>query len=354
MKQTNRTTSLMLGVAAAALLASPAAAGRPERSGQTITPIFEKGTYGELTMSAVSPDLTGETGGGADIDDVGDTYYGFGAAFKMDVDEQLSFGVIFDQPWGADITYEEDPAYGIFSDSNTEWNSNAITALGRYKFGNGFSLYGGIRAESLELEVNLPTAGSENTIEKSTGFGYTVGAAYEVPARAARISLTYHSEVEHEADVQLNGADNGDTTFSMPSSINLEARTAINPTTVIFGSLRYVEWKALDIDVNFVGDLVDYEDNTLHTSFGIGRAFSREWAGAVTVDYDPATDSPQSDLSPTDGKFGLGLAATYTMDDTKITGLVKLLSIGDADTNNGSDFQDNTTVAVGLKIARSF
>ena len=353
MKQTNRTTPLMMGVAAAALMASPAAAGRPERSGQTITPIFENGTYGELTMSAVSPDLTGETSGGADIEDVGDTYYGFGAAFKMDVDEQLSFGVIFDQPWGADITYEEDPLVA-YSGARTEWNSNAITALGRYKLGNGVSVYGGIRAESLEIEIEVPIASVDHEIEKSTGFGYTVGAAYEVPARAARVSLTYHSEIAHEADVQSSGADNGDTTFSMPSSINLEARTAINPTTVIFGSMRYTDWKSLEIDVNGQPELVTYEDNTLQTSFGVGRAFSREWAGAVTVDYEPATDSPQSDLSPTDGKFGLGVAATYTMDDTKITGLVKFLSIGDAETSNSSDFQDNTTVAVGLKIARSF
>ncbi|WP_052700988.1 OmpP1/FadL family transporter [Loktanella sp. S4079] len=332
----------------------PAIAGTPERSGQSVTPLFERGTYGELTFSAVSPDLTGETAGGDSISDLGDTYFGFGGAFKKDINEQLSFGVIFDQPWGADITYNGDATNGVFTDSNTEWNSAAITALARYKLSGGFSLHGGIRAEQLEIDVNLPAAGAENTIEQSTGFGYSVGAAYEVPAKAARISLTYHSAVEHTADVSFNGADDGETTFEMPASLNLEMRHAISPTTIIFGSARYIDWTSLDINTTTFGDLVGYTDDTLQTSFGVGKGFSREWAGAITVDYEQPTDSPVSDLSPTDGKFGLGIGATYTMDQTKISGLVKIISNGDAVSNAGSNFNDNTTMAVGFKIARTF
>ncbi|WP_162617512.1 OmpP1/FadL family transporter [Yoonia maritima] len=348
------TTLLKISTAVCVMGATAAVAGTPERSGQSVASIFERGTYGEFTFSAVSPDLTGETSGGDDISDLGDTYYGFGGAFKKDIDDTLSFGVIFDQPWGADITYNMDATNGVFSDANTEWNSSAITALGRYRLGNGFSLHGGLRAETLEIDVNLPAAGAENTIEASTGFGYTVGAAYEIPAKAARISLTYHSVVEHNADVSFNGADDGDTTFDMPSSFNLEFRRAISATTIVFGSARYIDWKSLDINTNSFGDLVSYSDNTLQTSIGVGRAFSKEWAGIVSVDFEPATDSPVSDLSPTDGKLGLGVGATYTMDQTKITGIVKVLSNGDAVSNAGSMFDDNTTVALGLKIARTF
>ncbi|WP_394177578.1 OmpP1/FadL family transporter [Yoonia maritima] len=350
----SQTTLFGLTVAAGTLCATAVAAGTPERSGQSITPIFERGTYGELSFSAVSPDLTGETVGGDSISDLGDTYFAFAGAFKKDINDSLSFGVVFDQPWGANITYNDDATNGVFTDANTEWNSAAITALGRYKLGNGFSIHGGIRAETLEIDVNLPAAGAENTIKESTGFGYTIGAAYEIPAKAARISLTYHSAVEHKADVSFNDADDGETTFDMPESLNLEFRHAVSPTTVIFGSARYIDWTSLDINTNSFGDLVGYADDTLQTSFGVGRGFSKEWAGAITVDYEPPTDSPVSDLSPTDGKFGLGIGGTYTRDQTKISGLVKVLSNGDAVSNAGSAFNDNTTLAVGFKIARTF
>lgn len=354
MKQKTHQNLTKITAAALALSASSAMAGTPERSGQSINSIFEGGTYGELTFTGVSPSLTGTTSGGSAISDLGDTYFGFSGAYKRDINDQWSIGVIVDQPWGADITYETAATSGVFSGSNTEWNSTAVTALARYKLGNGFSIHGGLRAETLEIDVNLPVAGALNTINASTGFGYTVGVAYEIPAKATRVSLTHHSAVTHKADVDINGASDGTTTYEMPKSFNLEFKKAISRTTVIFGSARYIDWKSLDIDTNTFGDLVSYTDNTLQTQIGIGKGFSKEWSGAFMVDYEPATDSPVSDLSPTDGKFGVGAAATYTMGTTKITGLLKVLKNGDAVSRSGSDFTDNTTLAVALKIAKTF
>ena len=329
-------------------------AGTPERSGQSVTSMFERGTYGELSFAGVSPNLTGKTSGGSDISDLGDTYFSFGGAYKSDVNEQLSIGLIVDQPWGADITYDTAASSGVFSGSNTEWNSTAVTALARYKLDGGFSIHGGLRAERLSIDVNLPVASALNSIKSSTGIGYTLGVAYEIPEKATRVSLTYHSAVSHEADVEFNGASDGQTKFDMPQSINLEFRKAISRTTIVFGSARYIDWKSLDIDTNSFGDLVSYSDNTLQTQIGVGKAFSKEWSGALMVDYEPATDSPVSDLSPTDGKFGIGAAATYTMGTTKITGLLKVLRNGDAVSRSGSTFDGNTTLALGVKLAKTF
>jgi len=115
--------AMALTSAACVICASAAFAGNPERSGQSIASIFESGNYAEFSLAVVSPNLTGETATGNPIGDLGDTYFSFGAAYKRDIDEKFSIGLIMDQPWGANITYETDANYGVFSGASTEWKS---------------------------------------------------------------------------------------------------------------------------------------------------------------------------------------------------------------------------------------
>ncbi len=103
------------------------------------------------------------------------------------------------------------------------------------------------------------------TMETSTetDFGYVVGGAWERPDIAARVSLTYHSEIEHDFEADENGAST-DFSTTTPQSLTLEGQTGVAADTLLFGSVRWVNWSEFDISpVNFGlasggGSLVDY------------------------------------------------------------------------------------------------
>ena len=61
-------------------------------------------------------------------------------------------------------------------------------------------------------------------------------------------------------------------------------------------------------------------------------------------------------LGPTDGMISIGLAATYTMDNMKITGGIRYVEIGDATTKPpiSGVFTGNSGVGVGVKIGYTF
>jgi len=75
----------------------------------------------------------------------------------------------------------------------------------------------------------------------------------------------------------------------------------------------------------------------------------------VTLGYEPSDGELTGNLGPTDGFRSIGLAATYTRDNLKITGGVRYVELGDATTNIVSaSFTDNSGVGVGVRIGYSF
>ena len=62
------------------------------------------------------------------------------------------------------------------------------------------------------------------------------------------------------------------------------------------------------------------------------RRFNETWSGAVTLGYEPSDGDLTGNLGPTDGMRSIGLAATYTRDNMKITGGIRYVDIGDAAT----------------------
>ena len=97
------------GLGAGALLllsASWAAAGGLDRTSQPIGILFEDGSYAELSFGFPPPTLEGEFPlNGTSSGDVGESFVTPVLAFKADIDDHLSYAVIFEQPFGADVSY---------------------------------------------------------------------------------------------------------------------------------------------------------------------------------------------------------------------------------------------------------
>ena len=98
-----------------------------------------------------------------------------------------------------------------------------------------------------------PLSGYSFQGDDDWGFGYVVGAAYEIPEKALRIALTFGSAIDFELDSTETFPDavggqvvKGTTEISMPKSVNLDFQTGIAPKTLLFGSMRWIEPLSFD------------------------------------------------------------------------------------------------------------
>ncbi len=373
---------ILVTASAAALTAGAAFAGGIDRSGQSINPLFEKGNYAELSFGSVTPTVSGKDRiFGSKSGNVAGDFLQYGFAYKADINDQLSYAVIFDQPFGADIKYPV-PGSTMLGGTLAKTTETALTGLLRYKFDDNWSTYGGLRLQQASGQVLLsgvaygPTSGYNVELDSDYGLGYVVGVAFEKPEIALRVALTYQSKVKHDLDttetfagVLAGLSGTSVTTVETPQSINLDVQTGVAANTLVFGQIRWVDWSAFDIDpISFTkavnggtfvkgGGLVDLDDTTTYT-VGVGHKFNDNWSGAASINYEKAGDPLVSPLAPTNGQLGLTLAGIYTSGNTKVTAGINYTKLGDAqpETSNvaRADFTDNSALGMGIKVGFNF
>jgi len=362
------------GTVALCLCASNASAGGIDRNGQPISFIFEKGSYLELSFGAISTQMSGadlSVPGGA-TGNVAKPIIPLAFSIKTDVTDKLSFGVLIDQPFGAEIEYG--PGSVMFGGTNAKAEISAVTAMMRYKFSDRLSVHGGLRAQTGTADITLTGAayqalsGYKAVLSRDTGFGYVAGVAYEIPEYFLRVALTYNSEIKHEFEtVETLGGVAVSTAPSQavtPQSVNLDFQSGVAPDTFVFGGARWVEWSAIQFDPPFLfaqtgQGLVTFED-TISYSLGVGRQFSENWTGLFSVYYEKEGDHFVSPLMPSNGYVGAALAAVYSKNKMRITAGVNYTKLGDATPEGGlpgvalADFSGNDVIGFGVKLGYSF
>ncbi|KGJ16299.1 OmpP1/FadL family transporter [Paracoccus sanguinis] len=395
----------LTGAAALMLTAAPVLAGGIERAPQSLNILFEPGNYVEFSGGRVTPDVSGRDlalrgpggvvvyPGGRSTGDVADDYSFVGMGFKYQINDQLSAAFIIEQPFGADIRYPNlNPASATQGSLNlggtyATVDSTTYTALLRYKFDDQFGIHGGLRGSRASGDVGLrgaaygPVNGYDVDLDSAWGTGYVLGASWEKPEIAARVSLTYNSPIEHDFDTTESGPaidpdgpgplpalpllnGNSETTVKTPRSWTLEGQTGVAPGTLVFGSIRWVKWSEFKVDPDRFtavtgGGLVDLDDTTTYV-IGVGRKFTDNWSGALSFTYEKAGDKLVSPLSPTTGRKGISLAAIYTQDKWKITTGVSYFKLGDATPETGTpdvaraSMTDADALGVGIKVGYSF
>lgn len=366
------------GMATAALLLGSSAAGAVglDRSNQDITAIFETGNYAKFSFGYVTPNLTGVDVLGNSIDNVGNAFSQLSGSIKMDVNEQLSFALIIDQPFGADVTYGGSSATTMLGGTEAILNSTGLTALARYKFNDNFSVHGGLRYQTLDADITLSglafggLSGYNVLLQNGSGTGYVAGVAYERPEIALRVALTYNSAIANEFDTteSLKGAAVGVSTtkVSSPEAWNLDFQTGIAADTLLFGQIRHAAYSQTILIPTTYGtfpgtsSITDIEDATSY-SIGIGRKFSDAFSGSIAFGYEgKGSDDLVSPLSPTNGIKSISIGGQYTMDNIVFSGGVRYSILGDARPETGTpdvaraQFTDGDAWSVGLSVAYRF
>lgn len=392
-----------------------------DRSGQSMSAFLQPGNYFEAGISVLDPTVEGKAKaayGGGNLSDMAGDYYFPTAAIKVQPTKNFSFGLLYDQPFGADAAYSaNDPLVaagtGLFhlngENTEVEVTTQNLSFVVGYQPVESINIYGGAVYQTVKGDVQLRGAayGSANglgkynaTMKEDSAVGWLAGFAYQIPEIALKASVTYRSEIEHEASTREFGQsnimalvtsnpanaifdENTTTNITTPQSVNLDFQTGIMADTVAFANVRWVNWKDFSIrpekfdqigrTLGAVGqtpdnpngfDLVSYTDDQISATVGVGRKLSEKWAGNVSVGYDTGAGNPVSTLGPTEGYWNVGLGLQFSpAPNYFIAGGVKYLMLGDADaqpasmfgTNNSiASFEDNDAWAYGLKIGYRF
>ncbi|WP_244504633.1 OmpP1/FadL family transporter [Jannaschia faecimaris] len=348
-------------------------AGGLDRSGQNIDIIFETGTVAELSFGYVSPSVDGVDQAGVATGEVADSFIQGSLAYKQQINDQLSFAIIVDQPYGADIQYSA--ASPVLGGTSALVNTTSVTGMLRYKLNDRFSVHGGMRAQTLAAKVTLDglayggpfpvgRSGYSPNFEKDLSYGYQVGAAYEIPEIALRLAVTYFSEIDHDLRTTENfAAGVTNTPVTTPQAINISFQTGIAKDTLAFASFRYADYTVTKVRPRLLGgtSLTDI-DTARDYTIGVGRRFNDQFSGAVSLNYSHGgPDDLVSPLGPTDGRYGITLSGSYQVTDAvKISGGINYSRLGDARPKTNppnvarANFDGNSLIGVGFKIGYRF
>lgn len=358
-------------------LGGVAYAGGFERTDQSVAVIFEEGSYAEIGFNYVLPRVDGvglPASGtpGAATGIVSDNFFLAEGAFKADINDSFSFAIIYDEPYGANVTY---PQSGLVVSSGNQatLKARALTGILQYNFpeeygllGGRFSLHAGPRVQFTSAEANLPFATYDATTDTTLGFGYLLGGAWERPDLGMRASLTYYSQINTSLDSNESVAGGAltlasETEINTPESLTLELQTGVTPTTLVFGSIRWVPWGDFTITpplfstaISGGAPLVFFEDNRITYRIGVGQKLTDDLSIFGAFGLETGTGSPTTQLTPVDGFKSVTFGFSYDLDPVTITAGARYAFIGDANTLLGgteiATFEDNSLWAFGLKL----
>lgn len=470
-----------------------------DRSGQSISAFLQPNHYFEAGISILDPTVTGKEADVSatrrNIQDMGDDYYFPNAAIKLQIADTVSFGLLYDQPFGAKVKYAGNNIF-VTDDKTTILDQKLLNSMidqkfsalsseqkvaltlqaqgvnlnsaeGQIKYNQTLNAYNtnetiknqintGVKAEisnqvdatkaylgkgntsakvdseSLSMifgyqpikNLNLYAGGVYQTIEgelhlrgqatsvyngydatmkKDSGVGWLAGIAYQIPKIAFKTSITYRSEIDHEAATTENisslpalvklgvisdavankiASSNSESKITTPQSVNFDLQSGVMKDTVAFANVRWVNWKNFRIQpVQFgaiskiVGqlpsvaqpngfDLLSYSKDQWSANVGVGRKLTEQWMANVSVGWDSGAGNPVTALGPTEGYWNVGIGAQFSpTTQTFIAGGVKYFWLGDAEgqiasqtgkTNYVADFTDNHALAYGFKIGYRF
>lgn len=263
--------ALSSAVLFACLPTSTVFAAALDRSGQSISAFLQPGNYFEAGISVLDADVSGKMRddwrapistsnhtknlAGTEISDMAESYYFPSAALKIQLNEQFSFGLIYDQPYGAKAEYNghdkiltkadtsqaaligskyDGQGQGAFIGSGVSTNVDVSTQNISLIFGfqptENWNLYAGPVYQTVKGDVQLRGAaygpfggticakslacgnyheygttnyykGYNAEISEDSAVGWLAGLAYQIPEIALKASLTYRSEIDHTVSV---------------------------------------------------------------------------------------------------------------------------------------------------------
>src|SRR5690606_15715692 len=191
MKLKTLTTAMIL----ATVPMTGAFAAAMDRSGQSIAAFLQPGNYFEAGISVLDPSVSGTSStalGGQPTGDMASDYYFPSAALKFQVTDNFSFGLLYDQPFGAEAEYSAPNSVGsAFSfggeGTSAEVTTENLTAIFGFQPTENSNIYAGPVYQQAKGNVSLrgtaysALSGYDATMKKDGATGWLAGLAYQIP-----------------------------------------------------------------------------------------------------------------------------------------------------------------------------
>lgn len=376
----------------ACLFASAAHAGGIERARPAEAILFEEGNYAQFTFLQSNPNVSGEYPaivGGGSTGDMAGINLNVGGGLKFQLTDRFDFALLVSQPYSANASYDK----GFYNGLTAKWRSTSVDALLKYDLTDRVAVYGGPSLLTSSADITIPLTlanvasdpdGPAGPIPGSivstyraqssqeTDVGFIVGAAYQIPDYKLRVALTYRSEIEHEFDARETYTQLGlpgptftpisvstKTPIKMPQSVTLDFQSGVAQNTLVFGSVKWTEWSKWQVKPGAYAaetgrEITGFKHDTMTYQLGVGRAINDRLSLFARVGHETKKGSTVTRLSPVDGYTSLGIGATYTVGDAKITAGIEHAWLGDAESSTPTDFTDNTATGFGVTIGFKF
>ncbi|HHP0284331.1 transporter [Acinetobacter baumannii] len=414
---TKKANPILLGVLGV-FVSNISHASALEQSGQSILPFLENGNYAEANLFAVDVSVSGIVNDRADLvrdhqsrdtGDIAESTQFYTAAIKLQLTDRLGFGVLYDQPFSADIKYPARSNNSYFDNdishegTSVKADTQNLSLLFGYSPYQHFQIYGGPVYQTVKANVALrgnaytQAFNGYNAKFKQQGeVGWLLGGSYQLPDIALKAAITYRSKIKYQFQVEedifgepLKLVENEKTKLETPASLNIDFQTGISEKSLVYMNLRWVNWKEFETRPPQYGALSEilmneltngeyiqgfkldsYQNDQYSATLGIAHQFTEKWSTSTDVSWDSGTGNPASTMGPIKGSWSLGLGVQFNpAKNYFITGSLKYFWLGDTKTEDGTyylpiegikpyaeqaNFKNNHAIAYGLKFGYWF
>ncbi|MDC5263799.1 transporter [Acinetobacter baumannii] len=414
---TKKANPILLGVLGV-FVSNISHASALEQSGQSILPFLENGNYAEANLFAVDASVSGIVNDRADLvrdhqsrdtGDIAESTKFYTAAIKLQLTDRLGFGVLYDQPFSADIKYPARSNNSYFDNdishegTSVKADTQNLSLLFGYSPYQYFQIYGGPVYQTVKANVALrgnaytQAFNGYNAKFKQQGeVGWLLGGSYQLPDIALKAAITYRSKIKYKFQVEedifgepLKLVENEKTKLETPASLNIDFQTGISEKSLVYMNLRWVNWKEFETRPPQYGALSEilmkdltngeyiqgfkldsYQNDQYSATLGIAHQFTEKWSTSTDVSWDSGTGNPASTMGPIKGSWSLGLGVQFNpAKNYFITGSLKYFWLGDTKTEDGTyylpiegikpyaeqaNFKNNHAIAYGLKFGYWF
>lgn len=414
---TKKANPILLGVLGV-FVSNISHASALEQSGQSILPFLENGNYAEANLFAVNASVSGIVNDRADLvrdhqsrdtGDIAESTQFYTAAIKLQLTDRLGFGVLYDQPFSADIKYPARSNNSYFDNdishegTSVKADTQNLSLLFGYSPYQHFQIYGGPVYQTVKANVALrgnaytQVFNGYNAKFKQQGeVGWLLGGSYQLPDIALKAAITYRSKIKYQFQVEedifgepLKLVENEKTKLETPASLNIDFQTGISEKSLVYMNLRWVNWKEFETRPPQYGALSEilmkeltngeyiqgfkldsYQNDQYSATLGIAHQFTEKWSTSTDVSWDSGTGNPASTMGPIKGSWSLGLGVQFNpAKNYFITGSLKYFWLGDTKTEDGTyylpiegikpyaeqaNFKNNHAIAYGLKFGYWF